>query len=166
MLAVVAEGRNPARGDTAIDAASRGKPVVCKLNPDRIEELVHAALPEETDGPHMSHFTQVMRRSLDTVNMLSQEVIRPGNDSAENVAITHPALKYCRAKPDTPNEDASSAVQATTEASVEVYRQGWQHAYDDWRQSLLLAEKKRQTQNNGNSWTSSISVAFMSIVKK
>ena len=47
MLAVVAEGRSPARDGTAIDAASRGKPVVCKLNPGRIEELVHVALPEK-----------------------------------------------------------------------------------------------------------------------
>ena len=108
-------------------------------------------MPAEVNKPHLSHFTQVMRRSLDTVSMLSQEVSRPGNDSTKDGAITHPALKYCRAKPDTPNEDASSAVQVRTEASVEVYRQGWQQAYDDWRQSLLLAEKKRPTQNNGNS---------------
>ena len=81
--------------------------------------------------------------------MLSQEVTRPGNDSTDDGPIKHPALKYCLAKPDTPSKSASSAVQAKPEASVEVYRQGWQHAYDDWRQGLLLAEK-RPTQNSGN----------------
>ena len=45
MLAVVAEGRNPAGGDTAIDGASKGKPVVCDLNSEKIGELVHTALP-------------------------------------------------------------------------------------------------------------------------
>ena len=111
MLAVVAEGRNPARADTAIDGASRGKPVVCKLNTERIE-LVHTALPEETEETHMNHFSQVMRRFLSTVNMLSQEVTGPGNDSTENGPTAHPALKHCLAKPDRLKEDASSAVQA------------------------------------------------------
>ena len=40
MLAVVAEGRNPARNDTAVDGAARGKPVVCKLDATAIERIL------------------------------------------------------------------------------------------------------------------------------
>jgi hypothetical protein len=146
MLAVVAEGRNPARNDTAVDGAARGKPVVCKLDAAAIERVL---LQHDTgdDVKATAHsFTKKMRSSYEAVTKLAEVGAHAAGANEGRVGFAHPASKYCLRKPE---EGVEKTTDRRGEArSVETYRQHWQTAYADWRSTVLAATKRP----NANQW--------------
>ena len=139
MLAVVAEGRNPARNDTAVDGASRGKPVLCKLTPEGIDEAMQGGTAELEAGFDVTRFTKVMRRSLDTATKVSQETTCVSAEGNERGGIGYPAFRYCLKKSDHAKEERAARNPTEQSASVEMYRQHWQDAYESWRNMITAA---------------------------
>jgi hypothetical protein len=143
MLAVVAEGRNPARNDTAVDGASRGKPVVCQLTEETLQELLQPSSSERADGvENVPNFTKSMRGSLDTVTKLSREAVAASGASREGTPLAHPAKLHCLDILTAARKEETRTAPAAEAASVEVYRQSWEASYEDWKQAVLAAPKR------------------------
>jgi hypothetical protein len=139
MLAVVAEGRNPTRDDTAVDGASRGKPVLCKLDLDKVNALSQASVATDAEKFDHTNFAKVMHRTRDTAMKLSEESKQNSQNSGDMV---YPAWRHCLEKPDIVPDALRESNVRDTKAAVETYRQAWKDAYETWEQTVFSIAKR------------------------
>jgi len=151
MLAVMAEGRNQDRDDTAADGEAKMAPLTCKLDVDDVDELLqrHSSTTQHLseDYAGADDTQRMLNRKLEEATQAASRMNQKNQrDTASHSAqLTDMAIARHTPLSEYVDKAAEEALppEFLRTAGVDLYRSDWQEAYEAWREKLLSHPEKK-----------------------